>query len=450
MAKAAKIAPLIVMHVVMQAGTRHLSGMTDFPSKPDIRQVLGLDRSSAAGRRTGPLMWIAGGLAAAVTLMLWAPWAGTSDRIYVTAPVTRGSLVVSVTATGTLEALNQVEVGSELSGVIAAVTVDFNDRVKAGDVLARLETERLESRVLFSRASLEAAEARVLDAEATVRQTARDLERAQSLAGRGFQSGEALDAATAAAERALAALALAKAQVTEATAQLASDETDLEKAVITSPIDGVVMKREVEPGQTVAASLQTPLLFLLAEDLTRLELHVAVDEADVSKVKEGQSARFTVDAYPDRAFPATISQVRYAPETTEGVVTYETLLALDNSELLLRPGMTATADIAVAEVADALLVPNEALRFTPPDADQGTEGRSGPPMLAPPMRRAAQTENPADDPGARRTVWVLENGTPKAVEVTAGASDGRYTEIVDGELAPDDPVIVDMRGDRGR
>jgi HlyD family secretion protein len=376
----------------------------------------------------------------------------TAEVQYKTHPVTRGELRVQVTATGTLEPVNQVEVGTEVSGTIEAVLVDYNDRVRTGDVLARLDTAQLEARFRQSEAALALARARVQDAEATIIETANKLRRTQDLIGKRLSSPEELDAASASSARAEAALAVARAQVDQAQAELDADRRVLDKAVIRSPIDGIVLKRQVEPGQTVAASLQTPVLFTLAENLAQMELHVDVDEADVGQVAEGQGAEFTVDAYPDRRFPARIKQVRFAPETVEGVVTYETLLSVDNAKLLLRPGMTATAEILVSQVQDALLVPNAALRFSPPKGTGGPgagQSRSGGGglvgMLLP--RRPPSDKHGNDavkgSKGGRQRVWVLRDDQPEAVEVHTGATDGILTQILEGPLEPGMEVLVD-------
>ncbi|MGD2171227.1 MAG: efflux RND transporter periplasmic adaptor subunit, partial [Gammaproteobacteria bacterium] len=264
---------------------------------------------------------------------------------YVTAEVTRGDLTVTVTATGTVQPVNQVDVGSELSGTVDSVLVDFNDLVTRGQVLARLDTDRLQAAVVEGRAALKSAEAKLEEAKATVVETRLRLQRCETLAEQQMCSAEELATQQAARSRAVAAQTSARAQVAVARASLEIEETNLSKAEIRSPVDGLVLRRQVEPGQTVAASLQAPVLFTLAENLAQMELHVAVDEADIGKVREKQSAVFTVDAYPDREFEARITQVRFAPQTIEGVVTYETLLAVENDDLALRPGMTATAVI---------------------------------------------------------------------------------------------------------
>ena len=361
---------------------------------------------------------------------------------YETAEVSKGDLTVTVTATGALEPVNQVDVGSELSGIIKTVEVDFNDRVQHGQVLARLDTDRLKSRVIEARASLESAKSKIEDAKATVLETRLRYERCEKLARRELCSKEELDTYTAAQARARAAEASARSQVAVARATLDGTETELAKAEIRSPIDGLVLDRQIEPGQTVAASLQAPVLFTLAEDLAKMELHVAVDEADVGKIAEGQAAVFTVDAYPQRDFEALITQVRFAPQTVEGVVTYETILTVDNSDLSLRPGMTANAVITVQQLRDAILVPNAALRFTPPASKKAKSSGGG--IFGAMFRRPRSEKKRVDtSKDAERKVWILRDGLAETLAVKTGVSDGKFTEIRSSNLAPGVAVIID-------
>ncbi|MCP5156415.1 MAG: efflux RND transporter periplasmic adaptor subunit [Ectothiorhodospiraceae bacterium] len=424
---------------------------TTAPSTADVRGLLA-DAGPPSGRRRWgrALLWLVV-LAAAVMAGWWWLTAGTGAASvrYVTQPVTRGGLKVLVTATGSVQPTNQVEVSSELSGTVREVRVDFNSPVEAGDLLAVLDTDKLEATVASARAKLAAARARVQEAAATVRETQRDRARVEDLARQRAVATHEVDAAIAANERALASLESARADVLVAEAQLRLDETNLVKARIHSPIGGVVLSRAVDPGQTVAASFQAPVLFTIAEDLRQMELQVDVDEADVGRLAEGQPATFAVDAYPERRFPARIRDIRYAPETIQGVVTYKAVLAIDNGELLLRPGMTATAEITVQEVTDALLVPNAALRFEPPaqpvESDVSPLRRLIPGM---PRFRAASRPEPT---GSERRVWVVRDGEPQPVAVTVGATDGRLTEVVDGVLTEGTEVVVDARtGNGGR
>ena len=425
-------------------GQMDASGMKNSgdPVQGDIREVLAQDHS--AGRRVA---WRWGLLALLALVAAWALWrivdAGANGDVqFRTAEVQRADLTITVTATGELTPVNQVEVGTEVSGTIEAVEVDYNDIVTAGQVLARLDPEQLEARVRQAKASLALARARVQDADATIMETRNRLRRTRELLNKGLSSQENLDIAEAAFKRAEASHAIAAAQVIQAEAVLDAEQTALSKAVIRSPIDGIVLKRSIEPGQTVAASFQAPVLFTLAEDLTKMELHVDIDEADVGQVQVGQSADFTVDAYPNRRFPGKILKVYNAPQVVQDVVTYEAILAVDNSALLLRPGMTATADITVKSVKDALLVPNAALRFTPPaPEDTGGSNRSlfpGPPLPEKDLSRAIL-------PGqSQQRVWTLAGSTPVMVPLTIGMTDGRRTEVIAGDLEAGMPLLVDV------
>ncbi|MGD8841465.1 MAG: efflux RND transporter periplasmic adaptor subunit [Gammaproteobacteria bacterium] len=363
---------------------------------------------------------------------------------YVTAEVTRGDLTVTVTATGTVQPVNQVDVGSELSGTVDSVLVDFNDLVTRGQVLARLDTDRLQAAVVEGRAALKSAEAKLEEAKATVVETRLRLQRCETLAEQQMCSAEELATQQAARSRAVAAQTSARAQVAVARASLEIEETNLSKAEIRSPVDGLVLRRQVEPGQTVAASLQAPVLFTLAENLAQMELHVAVDEADIGKVREKQSAVFTVDAYPDREFEARITQVRFAPQTIEGVVTYETLLAVENDDLALRPGMTATAVITVQQLDDVVLVPNAALRFAPPMEQEPDTGGGG--LFGSIFRPPHSTRRKSGTTDSGRQVWILRDGQPLAVPVETGPSDGQFTQLRGGEIEPGQAVIVDSVG----
>ena len=423
----------------------------------DITQTLGIDQSSSRGKYLKQWLTLATLALVAMALMIIWKTAGKANSMqYKIQEVQRGDLTVTVTATGNLEPTNQVDVGSELSGIIRTVEVDYNDQVKVDQVLARLDTDKLEAQVLQSKAALKSARAKVVEAQATVKETRNELARlkqVRELSNNRVPSQHDLDAAEAALERAQADEASAKAEVSEARATLEYNQADLSKAVIRSPINGVVLTRSVDPGQTVAASLQAPVLFTLAEDLTQMELHVDVDEADVGQVKEGQEATFTVDAYPDRTFPARITQVRYGSQTVDGVVTYETVLKVDNSDLALRPGMTATADITVKKVEGALLATNAALRFTPPATEKEAPSSGGSliSQLLPrrPGQSSSKKREEVNGDKKQQRVWVLRNGQPVAVPVNVGATDGIMTEVKIGDIEPGMPLVVDtVREDR--
>lgn len=415
---------------------------------PGIADVLGEDpRPRAPWRR---LAWGGGLLAVLLAALAWGTRGPAPDTRYETQEVGRGALSVTVTATGTLAPTNQVDVGSELSGIVKTVPVDFNDTVTVGQVLLTLDTTRLDAQVLQSRAALEAARARRAQAEATRVEAAAQLGRLKAVweaSGRRIPSRQDLDAAQAAFDRATADRANADAAAAQAQAALEAIQTDLSKTVIHSPIKGIVLKRAVEPGQTVAAAFQAPVLFTLAEDLRKMELHVDVDEADVGQVAAGQGATFAVDAYPDREYPARVVQVRYGAQTVGGVVTYETVLNVDNADLSLRPGMTATADILVQRIGDALLVPNAALRFAPvvrQKAPRGSGGGFMSKLFPRPPRPATQTRDGATRGRGTQRVWVLDaKGAPAPVTVTPGATDGAMTVIVAGDLKPGMAVVVD-------
>jgi len=410
------------------------------PPHPDIAQTLKL---GAPGARRHWRWLVLAGAAAAVGVIAAVYFSGRGEAIrYRTAKVERGGLTVIVTATGTLQPTNQVDVGSELSGIVKSVEVDFNDTVKIGQVLARLDTTKLKAQVVQSEAALSGARARVTEAEANEDETKRKLQRAKELFDRQFVSEEALVTAEAAHKRALAALSSARSQMQQARATLEVDRTNLAKAELRSPINGTVLARKVEPGQTVAASFQAPVLFTLAEDLTKMELHVDVDEADVGKVRPGQIATFTVDAYAGREFPSRVSEVRNAAKTVSGVVTYETVLSVDNAQLLLRPGMTGTANITVSVLENALLVPNAALRFTPPTAAAGAQRPLWVRIFPLPPRGAPRQVQKSGE--RRQQIWTFRDGEPVPIAVTVGATDGRMTQIVAGEVEPGLDVITDV------
>ena len=363
-------------------------------------------------------------LAAGIGLYLWRLDRPTA---YITVPVTTGPLTVTVNATGTLQPQDQVDVGAEISGRVDSVNVDFNDPVTKGQVIAVINTDQIRAQLAQAQAALNAARATVINNEATVKETFERRNRARGLFAIGGISAQDLQTTEAEYDRAVAGVAKAKADVENAAALVVSHQTTLGKAQVRSPITGVVLERRVSTGQTVAASFQTPVLFTLASDLSMMQLAVDIDEADIGLVHAGQAASFSVDAYPQRRFDAKLVSLRNAPKTANGVVTYEGLLTVDNSAKLLRPGLTATANILVSQSDNAILVPNGALRFTPPAKDASS------PLL-----------QPATNGELKGRVWVLDGGIPAARDLKIGRSDGRNTEILSGNLKPGERVITDI------
>jgi HlyD family secretion protein len=413
------------------------------PEVSEIERTLGLKESLAA--RMKSRSWAIGGAAAIalVAILALALSGGGDGYRYTTESSRKGDLTVTVTATGTLQPTNQVDVSSELSGTVRTVSADFNDTVKVGQELLKLDTTKLEAQVTQSRAAVDAANAKVKQSDATLAEAESQIARlnhVREISGGKVPSQADLDTANAAVLRARADVASNKAAVTQAQATLDGQLTDLSKASVKSPINGLVLVRSVEPGQTVASSLQAPVLFTLAEDLTRMELQVAVDEADVGQVKEGQAASFTVDAWPDRRFTAKVQQVRFGAQTLDGVVTYQTVLEVDNSERLLRPGMTATAEVTVNQLHDVMLVPNAALRFQPPARAEAPSGGLLGALV--PFRRFGGRPEPKIDPKKAR-VYTLENNRLKLVELTPGATDGTWTEVKKGAIEPATELVTD-------
>jgi HlyD family secretion protein len=429
--------------------------MTNAP--PDTTALNALLGDSAARpwyRRLWPWLLLAVLLAAGGGWWWWqAGAAARAAPVYSTEPVGRGSLVLRVTANGTVQPTRTINIGSELSGTVLKVNVDVNDRVKKGQVLVELDTAKLRDQVQRSQAALASAEAKVAQTTATIAEAQAGLGRLEEVArlsGGKVPSAAELDSARATLARARADDTAARAGVQDARAGLSTDQTNLGKASIVAPADGVVLTRSVDPGNAVAASLQAVTLFTVAEDLTRLRLWVYVDEADVGAVKLGQEASFTVAAFPRRSFPARITRVGFGSTITENVVTYRTDLDVDNPDMSLRPGMTATATITAARHDDVLLVPNTALRFTPgaaaPAAAKGGVLTSLAPRMPGTNRRSAAA-TPGSTAGARQ-VWVLPDdgsNTPVAVPVVPGISDGQMTEVTGGGLKVGMRVITDQK-----
>jgi HlyD family secretion protein len=424
----------------------------------DIATLLGEPTKIAWYRR--PTFWV--GLALLVMIitgfLYWqAKRAAQALPSYTTQEVTRGNLTLTVTANGTIQPTRSINIGSELSGTVRKVNVDVNDVIKKGQVLVELDTSKLSDQVLRSKAALASAIAKVTQTEATIKETASALQRLEEvsrLSGGKVPSKSELDMGRAAYDRAVAEDLSAKAGINDARAALSTDQINLSKASIAAPSDGIILTRAVDPGNAVAASLQAVTLFTMAEDLTKLRLWVYVDEADVGSVKLDQEATFTVSAYPTRKFPARITRVGFGSTITDNVVTYLTYLDVDNTDLSLRPGMTATATIKAKQVNDALLVPNTALRFTPASADsdkaQSTNKKGLATSLMPSMPRNKSNRKSAADRAnvaLAKQVWVLpkDAGAAIAVAVKPGISDGHMTQIIGGDLKVGMQVITDQK-----
>lgn len=433
------------------------------PATTEIDDFLGVKPKSPRRK------WIVRGVLALIAIaliLLIARWfTATEEAGYVTERVERGPLTVTVSATGNLQPTNEVEVGSEQSGIILQVFVDNNDRVTRGQPLARLDTARLTDAVVQAQAGLAAADAGVGQAQATVTQARANLGRLEEvfrISGGRVPSRVELDTGRAENARAIAGVRAAQAQVAQARAQLSSAQTNLAKATIYSPVNGVVLSRQFEPGQTVAASFNAPVLFVIAEDLGTMELEVKVDEADVAQVKEGQRATFTVDAFPGRSFPAQIERVDVGANasgtaatttatTAAGtVVAYTAVLTLANPELLLRPGMTATAEIVTSEKQNVLLVPNAALRFDPDRASNQRPGGVTGALTQGPGRRNRAEREVAIGRGSRRTIYTLDaEGKPRPIEVTVGETNGSLTEVAGRGLRPGMAIVTGQRASEG-
>ena len=356
---------------------------------------------------------VALGCALALGVAVWQFTAqrGAEEK-YRTAPAAKAEVTQTVSANGTLNPVVLVNVGTQVSGTVKKLLVDFNDRVKAGQVLLELDPALLEAQVRQD-------EANMASAKASLDLALANEERSKTLWAQDSIAKQALDTAVQARES-------AQAQVKQAEAQLAKDRTNLDYSVIRSPVSGVVVNRAVDIGQTVAASFQTPTLFQIAQDLSKMQIDSSFAEADVGSIKVGQPVQFTVDAFPERTFHASVRQVRLNPTTVQNVVTYDVVVAVDNPDQILMPGMTAYVNVQVAQHKDVLTVPNAALRYRPADAAEV----------------AARAKPPARAEARSGTAYVLEAGKLRVVPVQTGISDGRVTEIVAGDLKDGDAVVV--------
>jgi HlyD family secretion protein len=411
---------------------------------PDIVDLLKVNVQKSWWQRSSRWLIAAASIAAVVIgggLWWWLAQAGATAIQYTTVAAKTGDIIVTASTMGTVEPITQVEVGSEISGTVTAVNVTYNDQVAAQQVLAEIGTDQLNDQAKRTKSLLDSARASVIDREATLMQANRDLSRVALLAVRDLASSEDLEKAQTLQLQASAALAVASAQVEVAAADLASDQTQIEKASIRSPIAGIVLDRNIDPGQTVAASLSSPVLFTIADDLSLMHVIVDVDEADVGVVKEGERATFTVEAYPDQVFDAKVVQLRYAPTTVSGVVSYKSVLSVDNSALLLRPGMTAAAEIVTDEISAALLIPNAALRYAPTTTVTRTGGGLfGGGVTA---QQAVVSTTASATPANQKQIWVLKSGVAQEVTIVTGLTDGSWTVVASGDLAVGDLVVTD-------
>jgi HlyD family secretion protein len=341
-----------------------------------------------------------------------------------TEKVTRGTIQAAVTATGSVNAVVNVLVGTQVSGTIKTLYADFNSPVKKGQLIAQIDPETFEAQVAQARANLMSAKANLDKAEATRVDTKRTMERNKELFARNLVARSDLDTAETNYETAIAQVSVAKAQVAQAQAALKMSEISLAYTRIVSPVNGTVVSRNVDVGQTVAASFQTPTLFTIAQDLTKMQIDSNIAEADIGKINVGQSVEFSVDAYPDITFKGRVSEVRNAPITVQNVVTYDVVVKVDNSDLKLKPGMTANLSVIIATRENVLRIPNAVLRFKP------SEGRKGGPEK--PEKR---------DKGV--SVWIAENNKPKRLKVNTGISDGNFTEVLSGDIREGQELIVE-------
>jgi HlyD family secretion protein len=406
-------------------------------------------------------------------LLIKKPWAKGEDPItFQTVAVGKGSIAAQVTANGTLSARSTVVIGAQVSGRVVELHADFNDKVTKGQVIARLDESVLKSQIEQSQAAYDLAVANKHKSDVAVMDAERQFKRQKGLQDQQLIAGATVEGFEVTLETARAALSASKAQVAQAAANLKTARTNLGYATIVSPVDGIVLSRAVDVGQTVAASLQAPTLFTIAEDLSVMQIDTAVAEADVGRLKETMKATFTVDAFSGKTFEGTVRQVRNSPTTTQGVVTYDAVIDVDNKDHLLRPGMTANVTFVLEQVADAVKIPNAALRFKL-SRDQMTAlaehfgmgsamgrrgsgaggrrgGGSGGSETGSAMPRpdgvSGATGGAGMKFGDKKQVWKLVDGKPKMVLIKPGLTDGSTTQMVEGELQPGDQLITEVTG----
>jgi HlyD family secretion protein len=395
--------------------------------------------AAPAKQRRRRIPWIA--IAIAVLLIGagfgWTFTHGAQPVRYVTAAVTRGGVARTVTASGTVNPVTTVQVGSYVSGVIQSVSCDYNTHVIKGQVCARIDPRPYQSTVDQDQANLDAARAQYQKDQTAYQFAQVTYQRNADLASKGLVAQDALDQAKSAADQAKAQLQLDQTSISQRSATVQAAKVNLGYTTIVSPVDGTVVSRNITQGQTVAASFQTPTLFLIAADLTKMQVDTNVSESDIGGLQTGERATFSVEAFPNRSFAGAVTQVRQAPQTVQNVVTYDVVVSTQNPQSLLKPGMTATVHVVTAERNNVLRVPDQALRFTPGGVAAGT-GRGG------------DAVKPVGTSGhawaaEQTSIWVLRNGSPVRVPVTVGLDDGTNAEIVSGELQPNDQVIVSQQ-----
>lgn len=388
----------------------------------------------------------------------WRKVNAPAESPYLTVPASRGNVRQVVSSTGTLQAVVTVQVGSQVSGTIEKLLADFNTKVRAGQVVAQLNQDKFRASVDQARANLLAAQASHAKAKVAVADALRTLERSRELRKRELMAQSDLDAAQTAYDAAVAQLNVNQAQTAQAQAGLNQAQVDLNNTVIRSPVEGMVISRNIDVGQTVAASLQAPTLFTIANDLSKMEVHTSVDEADVGNVRQEQPVTFTVDAFPARRFRGKVHQVRNAPTIIQNVVTYDAVVRIDNKDLLLKPGMTANVQFLVSEKEDALTIPNMALRFKLPEEKNESEellrqerSRAAPRVGA---RRTSRSSSGAGGGEARRVrqvkIYVLREGKALPAEIQVGITDGSKSEVLDGPLKENDSVIIGLSSGAGQ
>lgn len=399
----------------------------DTPAEPaDTTAPPKAPRWRLSSRRRWVWVAIVAVLLIAMAIGLWRSFR-TNERItYVTAQVTRGAVEPYVTASGSVNPVVTIQVGTYVSGVIQGLYCDYNTRVKAGQLCARIDPRPYQVVVDQDRAALIAARAQLVKDEANLTYARAASERQSRLLTDHLTSQDAADAARSTYQQVSAQVNLDRATIVQREASLRAAEVNLGYTRITSPVDGIVVTRNITQGQTVAASFQTPTLFLIATDLTQMQVDANVSESDIGQIKAGDTATFTVEAFPSNFFRGRVTQVRQSPQTIQNVVTYDVVVSAPNPQLLLKPGMTADVRIVTADVRDALRVPVEALRYWP-----------------------ASMPKPNQNHSEAQTVWTLSDGSPVPVRVGAGLSDDVYAQIISGALRPGEPVIIGERSGNG-